>query len=247
MLKAKFFGYLDFWVYGALVWLYLYLVISNVFLSDTRHFCLISDIFCLISDHIHWSDIRHFLSDIRHFLSDIRPYSLVWYHPVEVFFTSGWTPLLQVSPTCWMLGSTPPWAIVTPASSLLSSSSFLTQWRGCQFQAVTQSMTWWRAGGAWGWSSTSCCLWQRSQPARGSLLPGIPSQLPGRLGHRLLLASRSYPSWQGWKSLIMIIQQHYLSSLWILPTGNWSPARLERDLDLVFTLPPLPRPDILSR
>ena len=38
-----------------------------------------------------------------------------------------------------------------------------------------------------------------------------------------------------------------LRSLWILPTGNWSPARLDRDLDLpVFALPPLPRPDILK-
>ena len=27
--------------------------------------------------------------------------------------------------TAWMLGRTPPWAIVTPASSLFSSSSFL--------------------------------------------------------------------------------------------------------------------------
>lgn len=35
--------------------------------------------------------------------------------------------------TPWMFGSTPPWAIVTPASSLLSSSSFRTaswMWRG---------------------------------------------------------------------------------------------------------------------
>ena len=35
-----------------------------------------------------------------------------------------------------------------------------------------------------------------------------------------------------------------LRSLWILPTGNWRPALLERDLALPFTLPPLPRPDI---
>ena len=28
--------------------------------------------------------------------------------------------------TAWMLGRTPPWAMVTPARSLLSSSSFLT-------------------------------------------------------------------------------------------------------------------------
>ena len=39
----------------------------------------------------------------------------------------------------------------------------------------------------------------------------------------------------------------YLRSLWILPTGNWSPALLDRDLALPFTLPPLPRPDILQR
>ena len=31
--------------------------------------------------------------------------------------------------TAWMLGSTPPWAIVTPASSLFSSSSFLNKYR----------------------------------------------------------------------------------------------------------------------
>ena len=36
-----------------------------------------------------------------------------------------------------------------------------------------------------------------------------------------------------------------LRSLWIRPTGNCSPARLERDLALPFTLPPLPRPDIV--
>ena len=29
--------------------------------------------------------------------------------------------------TAWMLGRTPPWAMVTPASSLFSSSSFLGQ------------------------------------------------------------------------------------------------------------------------
>ena len=33
---------------------------------------------------------------------------------------------------------------------------------------------------------------------------------------------------------------------WIRPTGNWSPARLERDLALALTFPPLPRPDILN-
>jgi hypothetical protein len=39
----------------------------------------------------------------------------------------------------------------------------------------------------------------------------------------------------------------YLRSLWILSTGNWSPALLERDLDLpALALPPLPRPDILG-
>ncbi len=39
----------------------------------------------------------------------------------------------------------------------------------------------------------------------------------------------------------------YLRSLWILPMGNWSPALLERDLDLpAFALPPLPRLDILG-
>ena len=38
-----------------------------------------------------------------------------------------------------------------------------------------------------------------------------------------------------------------LRSRWILPTGNWRPALLERDLALPFTLPPLPRPDILLR
>ena len=37
-----------------------------------------------------------------------------------------------------------------------------------------------------------------------------------------------------------------LSSLWILPTGNWSPALLERDLAFPLTLPPLPRPDMLA-
>ena len=37
---------------------------------------------------------------------------------------------------------------------------------------------------------------------------------------------------------------HYLRSLWMRPTGNWSPALLERDLAFPFTLPPLPRPDI---
>ena len=32
--------------------------------------------------------------------------------------------------TAWMLGRTPPWAMVTPASSLFSSSSFLmASWR----------------------------------------------------------------------------------------------------------------------
>ena len=29
--------------------------------------------------------------------------------------------------TAWMLGKTPPWAIVTPAKSLFSSSSFLNK------------------------------------------------------------------------------------------------------------------------
>merc|ERR550517_616302 len=38
----------------------------------------------------------------------------------------------------------------------------------------------------------------------------------------------------------------FLSSLWILPTGNWSPALLERDLAFPLTLPPLPRPDMLA-
>ena len=36
----------------------------------------------------------------------------------------------------------------------------------------------------------------------------------------------------------------YLRSLWILPTGNCSPALLERDLALPLDFPPLPRPDI---
>ncbi len=39
--------------------------------------------------------------------------------------------------------------------------------------------------------------------------------------------------------------REFRSHLWILPTGNWSPARLDLDWDLPFTLPPLPRPDIL--
>ena len=38
-----------------------------------------------------------------------------------------------------------------------------------------------------------------------------------------------------------------LSSLWILPTGNWSPALLERDLAFPLTLPPFPRPDMLAK
>ena len=33
---------------------------------------------------------------------------------------------------------------------------------------------------------------------------------------------------------------------WIRPTGNWSPARDERVLFFPFTLPPLPRPDMMT-
>ena len=33
--------------------------------------------------------------------------------------------------------------------------------------------------------------------------------------------------------------------LWLRPTGNWSPALLVLDLDLVLVLPPLPRPDFV--
>ena len=34
------------------------------------------------------------------------------------------------------------------------------------------------------------------------------------------------------------------SNLWIRPTGNWRPARLDLDLAFTLDLPPLPRPDI---
>ena len=36
------------------------------------------------------------------------------------------------------------------------------------------------------------------------------------------------------------------SYLWIRPTGNWRPARLDLDLAFTLDLPPLPRPDIAS-
>ena len=40
-------------------------------------------------------------------------------------------------------------------------------------------------------------------------------------------------------------QHCFLRRRWIRPTGNWSPALLDLLLALAFTLPPLPRPDIL--
>ena len=39
--------------------------------------------------------------------------------------------------TAWMLGRTPPWAIVTPASSLFSSSSFLENKEDSQEESLT--------------------------------------------------------------------------------------------------------------
>ena len=46
---------------------------------------------------------------------------------LELEFLAAFSSDFLGSSTEWMLGSTPPWAMVTCASSLLSSSSFLTE------------------------------------------------------------------------------------------------------------------------
>ena len=42
------------------------------------------------------------------------------------------------------------------------------------------------------------------------------------------------------------VERGEISHLWIRPTGNWRPARLDLDLAFTLDLPPLPRPDIAS-
>ena len=78
--------------------------------------------------------------------------------------------------TAWMLGSTPPWAMVTPERSLFNSSSLRIA--NCK----------WR-----GWSSSSCCHGRRYLPAREPQLPGTPWRRQGRPELRHQYARRSYP------------------------------------------------------
>ncbi|KAA8577778.1 hypothetical protein FQN60_005391 [Etheostoma spectabile] len=64
--------------------------------------------------------------------------------------------------------------MVTPPSSLLSSSSLRTA--SCRWRGMIGS---------------SCCRGQRFRPAPGSQRSGTPAQPPGRRGRRLPRAERS--------------------------------------------------------
>ena len=92
---------------------------------------------------------------------------------------------------------------------------------------------------------SSCCPSQHCQLARGSQRPGTPSPLPGTQGPLLRPSWRSFLSFSDLLKPSLTDRRSHLSSLCTLPTGNCSPALLDRDLALVFDLPPLPRPDML--
>ena len=98
-------------------------------------------------------------------------------------------------------------------------------------------------------------------PGDNARLLVVPGSVPGELedfrgevlhdsGH-VDGSSRAHPLGvvafpEGWGVKLAPTIRTDLRSLWILPTGNWRPALLERDLALPFTLPPLPRPDIVK-
>ena len=75
--------------------------------------------------------------------------------------------------TTWVLGSTPPWAMVTPWSNLFKSSSF--RMANCKCRGMIFLLL----------------LSLAAFPAN-SKISRTPTQLQGRLGHQLQLSQRSF-------------------------------------------------------
>ena len=78
--------------------------------------------------------------------------------------------------------------------------------------------SWWPAEGDEGWLWPSCCPWQRSQPARGSLQWGTRWQQPGRQGLHFQSWRSSFPSWGSGGSF----QQGTAGRPWQSLTCSWT-------------------------
>ena len=144
-----------------------------------------------------------------------------------------------------MLGSTPPWAIVTPASNLFNSSSFLR----CNFPEENKQKK----------SNKTVPDGKLQVPGDDARLLVVPRSISGQLQDlcsQVLHHCRHIDGSSCANSLGVVTfpeksvrcmhpNPTHLSSLWILPTGNWRPALLDLDLAFPFTLPPFPRPDMV--
>ena len=142
-----------------------------------------------------------------------------------------------------MLGRTPPWAMVTPARSLFSSSSFLNK----TMKVMNKR----------GSVDTPYSQLKVSRDDPGLLvIPGsITSQLQDLCsqvlhdGRHVNGSPCTHPlgvvSFPGKSKMYKDQKEDPTGEVWILPTGNWSPALLDLDFAFPFTLPPFPRPDIL--